>query len=71
MRNHPRHRDEIREICVYEYAYEYGKVPPITYSYTRISSFLSCWDKSESLLSGIYAGTRISPAVGLRLEIDS
>jgi len=25
---------ETKEICVYECVYEYGKVPPITYSYT-------------------------------------
>ena len=32
---------------MYEYVYEYGKAPPIAYSYTRISLSLRRWDSSD------------------------
>ena len=64
MAKHPRPSNETKEIRVYECVYEYGKAPPITYSYTysytRISSFLQRLDWTDPLFAGTYVAKRIS-----------
>ena len=67
MAKHPRPSNETKEIRVYECVYEYGKAPPITYSYTysytRISSFLQRLDWTDPLFAGTYVAKRISLAI--------